>query len=119
LALDGVPGHLSDHGLVQNDAGTLAHMFVGSRGVIVPHRRPAPDGGGVATPVSSRGRCCARREGKTGGDKCSQFKGEAGELEDEEDSTAAGLGNGGRMGGAPAWTMHGTHRLRGREPAAN
>jgi hypothetical protein len=54
-----------------------------------------------------------------GGDKCSQFKGEAGELEDEEDSAAAGLGNGGRTGGALAWTMRGTHGIRGREPAAN
>jgi hypothetical protein len=119
LALDSVPGHLSDHTPVHNDAGTLAHVFVEFMGAIVPHRRPALDGGGAATPVSSRVRCCARKEGKTGGDSCSQFKGEAGELEGEEDSTAAGLGNGGRTGGAPAWTRRGTHGLRGREPAAN
>jgi hypothetical protein len=60
-------------------------------GAIVPHRRPTPDGGGASTPVSSRGRCCARREGKLGGENCSQFKGEAGELEGEEDSTATKL----------------------------
>jgi hypothetical protein len=37
--------------------------------------------------------CCARKEGKTGGDYCSQFKGVAGELEGEEDATAVELGN--------------------------
>jgi hypothetical protein len=88
-------------------------------GAIVPHRRPAPDGGGAATPVSSRGRCCARREGKLGGENYLQFKGEAGELEGEEDSTAAGLGNGGRTGDTPAWSRRGVHGLWGREPAAN
>jgi hypothetical protein len=41
LALDSVPGHLYDHGQVQNDAGTLAHVFVGFMGAIVPHPRPA------------------------------------------------------------------------------
>jgi hypothetical protein len=68
LALDGVPGHHSDHKLVQNDAGALAHVTAGSMGAIVPHRRPAPEGGGAATPASSWVRCCARKEGKTGGD---------------------------------------------------
>jgi hypothetical protein len=48
-----------------------------------------------------------------------QFKGEAGELEGEEDSTAAGLGNGGRTGDTPAWSRRGVHGLWGREPAAN
>jgi hypothetical protein len=47
------------------------------------------------------------------------IKGEAAELEDEEDSTAAELGNGGGSGGAPAWTRRGTHGLWGRKPAAN
>jgi hypothetical protein len=105
--------------LVENDAGTLAHVFVGFMGAIVPHRRPAPEGGGASAPASSWARGCARREGKLGGVSCSQFKGEAGELKDEEDSTAAGFGNGGRTGGAPAWTRRDTHGLRGREPAAN
>jgi hypothetical protein len=50
LALDGAPRHLSDHGLVQNDAGTLAHVLEGSRGAIVPRRWPAPEGGGAAAP---------------------------------------------------------------------
>jgi hypothetical protein len=119
LALDSVPGHLSDHTLVQNDAEALAHVTGGFMGAILPHRRPAPDGGGAATPVSSRVRCCARREEKLGGGYCSQFKGEAGELEGEEDSTAAKLGNGGGSGGAPAWSRRGAHGLWGREPAAN
>jgi hypothetical protein len=68
LALDGVPGHHSDHELVQNEAGALAHVTGGSMGAIVPRRRPAPEGGGAATPTSSWVRCCARKEGKTGGD---------------------------------------------------
>jgi hypothetical protein len=67
LALDSVPGHFSDHKLVQIDEEALAHVTGGFMGAIVPHRRPAPDGGGAATPVSSRVRCCARRQGKTGG----------------------------------------------------
>jgi hypothetical protein len=101
LALDGVPGHQSNHELVQNDAGALAHVTGGSVGAIVPHRRPAPEGGGAAAPASLRMRCCARREGKSGEGYCSQFKGVAGELEGEEDATAAKLGNGGGSGGAP------------------
>jgi hypothetical protein len=67
LALDGAPGHLSDHGLEQNDAGTLAHVYVGFMGDIVPHRRPEPEGGGAAAPASSWARGCARKEGKLGG----------------------------------------------------
>jgi hypothetical protein len=31
----------------------------GVRGAIGPHRWPAPEGGGAATPASSRRRCCA------------------------------------------------------------
>jgi hypothetical protein len=53
LALDGVPGLHSDHELAQNDAGALAHVTGGSMGAIVPHRQPAPEGGGAATPASS------------------------------------------------------------------
>jgi hypothetical protein len=45
LALDGAPGHLSDHGLEQNVEGAHVHVTKGSRGAIVPHRRPAPKGG--------------------------------------------------------------------------
>jgi hypothetical protein len=41
----------------------------------------------------------------------SQFKGEAGELEGEEDTTAAELGNGGGSGGASVWSRRGFHRL--------
>jgi hypothetical protein len=52
LALDGVPGHQSDHELVQNDVGALAHATGGSMGPIVPHWRPAPERGGAATPAS-------------------------------------------------------------------
>jgi hypothetical protein len=118
LALDGVPGHQSDHELVQNDAGALAHVTGGSTGAIVPHRRPAPEGGGAAAPASLQVCCCARREGKSGGGYCSQFKGVAGELEGVEDATATKLGNGGGSGGAPAWSRRGTHGLWGRRPAA-
>jgi hypothetical protein len=119
LALDGVPSHQSDHEVVQNDVGTLAHVTGGSMGAIVPHRRPASEGGGVAAPASLWMRCCARKEGKMGGENCSQFKGVAGELEGEEDATAAKLGNGGGSGGAPVWSRRGSHGLWGREPAAN
>jgi hypothetical protein len=119
LALDGVPGHQSDHELVQNEVGALAHATGGSMGEIVPHQRPAPEGGGAAAPASLWMRCCARKEGKTGGEYFSQFKGVAGELEGEEDATAAKLGNGSGSGGAPVWSRRGSHGLWGREPIAN
>jgi hypothetical protein len=111
LPLGGVLGHHSVHEPVQNEAWALAHVTGESMGAIVPHRRPAPEGGGAATPASSRARCCAQKEGKTGGDYCSQFKGEAGELEGEEDATAAELGNGGGSGGALVWSRRGSHGL--------
>jgi hypothetical protein len=91
----------------------------GSMGAILPRRRPAPEGGGAAASASLWVRCCARKEGKTGEKNCSQFKGVAGELEDEEDATAAELGNGGGSGGAPVWSRRGSHGLWGRGPAAN
>jgi hypothetical protein len=119
LALDSVPGHQSDHELVQNDVVALAHVTGGFVGAIVPHRRPAPEGGGAAAPASLRVRCCARREGKSGGGYCSQFKGVAGELEGVEDATATKLGNGGGSGSALGWSRRGTRRLWGRELAAN
>jgi hypothetical protein len=53
LPLGGVPGHHSDHELVQNEAGALAHVTGGSMGAIVPRRWPAPEGGGAAAPASS------------------------------------------------------------------
>jgi hypothetical protein len=59
------------------------------------------------------------KEGKLGGEYCSQFKGEAGEIEGEEDSTAAKLGNDSGSGGAPVWSRCGAHGLWGWEPAAN
>jgi hypothetical protein len=90
-----------------------AHVFVGSRGAIVPRRQPAPEGGGAAAPASSRARCCTQKEGETGWGYCSQFKGEAGELEGEEDATVAELGNGGGSGGTPVLSRRGSHGLWG------
>jgi hypothetical protein len=95
LALDGVSSHHLNHEQVQNDAGALARVTGGSTGAIVPHRRPAPEGGGAAAPASLRVRCCAQREEKLGRGYCSQFKGVAGELETVEDATTTKLGNGG------------------------
>jgi hypothetical protein len=48
--------------------GTHAHVIVGSRGAIVPHRQPAPEGGRAAAPASSRVRQSALGEGELGGD---------------------------------------------------
>jgi hypothetical protein len=67
--------------------------------------------GGAAAPASLWMRCCARKEGKTGGEYRSQFKGVPGELEGEEDATAAELGNGGGSAGAPVWLRHSSHGL--------
>jgi hypothetical protein len=68
LSLDGVLGHHSDHEQVQNEAGALVHVTGGSMGAIMPRRRSAPEGGGAAAPVSLWVRCCAQKEGKTGGE---------------------------------------------------
>jgi hypothetical protein len=68
LALDGVLGHHSDHEQVQNEAGALVHVTGGSMGAIMPRRRSAPEGGGAAAPASLWVRCCAQKEGKTGGE---------------------------------------------------
>jgi hypothetical protein len=76
-------------------------MTVGSRGAIVPRRRSAPEGGGVAAPASWWRHLNAQDEGITSGGYFSPFKGEAGELEGEGDATAVELGNGGGSGGAP------------------
>jgi hypothetical protein len=77
------------------------HLIVGSRGAIVPHQRPAPEGRGAAAPASWWRRLKAQDEGLTSGDYCSPFKGDAGELEGDGDATAVELGNGGGSGGAP------------------
>jgi hypothetical protein len=53
LALAGVPGHQSDHGLVQNDAGTLAHVTGG--GVY---------GSDCASPAAGTGRGWSGRSGE-------------------------------------------------------
>jgi hypothetical protein len=52
-------------------------------------------------------RWCAQKEGETGWVYCSQFKGEAGELEGKEDATAVELGNGSGSGSAPVWSPAG------------
>jgi hypothetical protein len=51
---------------IKNDARTLAHVFVGFMEAIVPHRRPAPEGGGAVAPASSWARGCAQKKGKAG-----------------------------------------------------
>jgi hypothetical protein len=62
LALDGAPGHLSDHGLEKNVEGAHAHVTKGSRGAIVPHRRPAPEGRGYSGELAGTLLCVKGRE---------------------------------------------------------
>jgi hypothetical protein len=50
--LDSAPGHHLVHELVPFVAEAYAHVTGGSRGVIVPRRRPAPEGAGAAAPAS-------------------------------------------------------------------
>jgi hypothetical protein len=78
-------------------------------------------GGDCASPAAGTGRGRSGRSGElvsallctkgreSGWGYCSQFKGEVGELEGEEDATAAELGNGGGSGGAPVWSRCGSH----------
>jgi hypothetical protein len=53
-ALDRAAVHQNFHGRVQNVARLHAHSIGESRGSPVPHRRPAPERGGAATPARSR-----------------------------------------------------------------
>jgi hypothetical protein len=115
--LDSAPGHHLVHELVPFVAEAHAHV-TGVLGVIVPHRRPAPEGGGAAAPASSWRRLNSQDEGITSRGYRSPFKGEAGELEGEGDATAVELGNGGGSGGEPVWSGARLLRPRGREPAA-
>jgi hypothetical protein len=89
----------------------------GVRGAIGPHRRPAPEGGGAATPASLGRRCCARNKGELGGGFCSPRVEEEGELKNEEKAPVEKLSNGGGSGGAPVWSGRGCHGRRGQEPA--
>jgi hypothetical protein len=102
LPLGGVPGHQHDHKLAQNVEGAHAHVTEGSRGAIVPRRRPAPEGGGAAAPVSSWTRCCAQKEGERGRVYCSPCVEEGGELKTKGRRLVRKLGDGGGSGGAPA-----------------
>jgi hypothetical protein len=52
-ARDGVPGHHFKHGWLLCIAGEHAHMPKGSRERLGRPRRPAPEGGGSASPASS------------------------------------------------------------------
>jgi hypothetical protein len=117
LALDGVSGRHLNHEQVQNDAGALARVTGGSTGAIVPHRWPAPEGGGAAAPASLRVRCCARREEKLGGRYCSPRTEEDGGLTGGEEAAVKGLDDGGGSGGAPVSLGRDCHGLRGRKPA--
>jgi hypothetical protein len=67
LPLGGAPGHQHDHKLVHYVEGVHAHVTEGSRGAIMPRRRPAPEGGSAAAPASSWMRQSAQDEGKLGG----------------------------------------------------
>jgi hypothetical protein len=71
LPLGGVPGHQHDHRLAQNVEGAHALVTEGSRGAIVPRRRPAPEGGGAAAPASSWRRQNAQEKGISSRGFCS------------------------------------------------
>jgi hypothetical protein len=117
LPLGSVPGHHSVHEPVQNEAGVLAHVTGRSRGVIVPRRRPAPEGGGAVAPASSWKHQNAQDEGISSGGYRSPFEGEEGELNSEVDAPVRKLGNGGgsaalRRGRGAAPTGAGDESLR-------
>jgi hypothetical protein len=85
LPLGGVPGHHSVYEPVQNEAGALAHVTGESRGLPVPRRRPAPEGGGLLR----RGRACdceGLEEKEMSWDGFSPSVKGLGELEDEENA---------------------------------
>jgi hypothetical protein len=76
---------------------------------------------GAERPLRRACGCAAMhdRKGKRAGKIAHSSKEWRGELEGEEDATAAKLGNGGGSGDAPVWSRRGSHGLWGREPAAN
>jgi hypothetical protein len=71
---EGVPGSQNEQGRVLHVAGDHASMPRGSGGKRGHPRRPAPEGGGSASPTSSRDRCGAQRKGKGLGKFCSPRK---------------------------------------------
>jgi hypothetical protein len=87
---------------VLRGAGELAHLTRGSGERLRHPRRPALEGGGMATPVSSWNRCRAQRKGKRAGPTCSPH-GDASKISmGEERATAAVISVGGGSGGASA-----------------
>jgi hypothetical protein len=94
LPLGGAPGHQHDHKLVHYVEGAHAHVTEGSRGVIVPCRRPAPEGGSTAAPASSWRLKNAQDEGISSGGFCSRCVEEEGELKSDGKAPVRKLGNG-------------------------
>jgi hypothetical protein len=83
-------------------AGKLARMPRRLGREHKPPRRPAPKGGGSASPASSRSRRCAQEKGKEAGGFCSPRKGASKMLTVEDGAVAAMFSDGGESGGAPA-----------------
>jgi hypothetical protein len=97
--------------------GAHAHVTEGSRGAIVPRRRPAPERGGAAAPVSSWRLQNAQDEGISSRGFCSPCVEEVGELKSEGNAPVRKLGNGGgstalRCGRGAAPTGAGDENLR-------
>jgi hypothetical protein len=93
------------------------HVTEGSRGVIMPRRRPAPEGGGAAAPSSSRMRQSIQDEGKLGGGFCSPLKDNEDKLAGVEDVAGARVSDGSglaalRCGRGAAPTGAGDENLR-------
>jgi hypothetical protein len=77
-------------------------VFVGSMGAIVPHRRPAPEGGGAAAPASSWARGCAQKKGEAGWGYCSPWRVEPEATAGAEREAKERARIDGDPGGAPA-----------------
>jgi hypothetical protein len=83
-------------------AGKHAHTPRGSGRKPGYPRRPAPEGGGSASPASSWGRCCAQGKGKEAGRFCSPHKDASKTHTVKDGVVAAMISDGGGSGGAPA-----------------
>jgi hypothetical protein len=90
------------HERVLHVAEELAHASRGSGEGLGLSRRPAPEGGGAATPASPRGCCCAQERREKAGRFCSPRRGNGSEHTVDEEALKGKFDVDGELSGDPA-----------------
>jgi hypothetical protein len=100
------------HERVLHVAGELAHATRGSGEGLELLRRPAPEGGGAATPASPRGCCCAQERREKAGRFCSPRRGNGSEHTVDEEALKGEFDVDGELGRRSGGWRHGAARPR-------